>query len=92
MNNETSTSIAGDYTTACATFRRFFGGETPLEADAVYFRELDNDFGHAIDIKEELKRFHAWALDHGHAKLANPRHRFRSWLHRAIQFGNHRQQ
>lgn len=71
-----------------ATFRRFFGTSNAVgPADFAYFEELISDFGDELDVNEEMKRFQAWTLDHGYSTVPNPHHRFRSWLHRARQYG-----
>jgi hypothetical protein len=63
-------------------FYDLFSDIRPLgQRDLAYFRGLLVDFGHH-DIREELKRFHAWSLDKGDGAVQNPRSRFRSWLRR----------
>lgn len=67
-----------------ARFYDFFTEARPQsQLDFVYFDGLVADFGDKLDILEEMKQFHAWALDQHGPAIRQPRSRFRNWLIRA---------
>jgi len=71
-------------------FYNLFEDVQPLgQRDIAYFQGLLLDFGHHLDLHEELKRFQAWSLDKGDSAAQYPRSRFRDWLRRALAYRRH---
>ena len=60
--------------------------------DFAYFDGLVADFGDALDLMEEMKRFHAWSLDRASSGVViqHPRSRFRNWLRLAVGYDSNR--
>lgn len=71
-------------------FYNLFDDVRPLgQRDLAYFHGLLIDFGHHLDLGDELKRFQAWSLDKGDGAAQYPRSRFRGWLRRAMDYRRH---
>lgn len=56
-----------------------------VEKDPKYFSRLIAEFPD-LDLDDELRQYHAWALDQPDHKKIYYRSRFRSWLKTSLQF------
>lgn len=54
--------------------------------DERFFNEIITEFSATLDVKDQLKQFHAWCLDQHPTKILNCRFRFRSWLKNAANY------
>ena len=54
--------------------------------DVRFFEELIEEFSGSVDVKNQLKQFHAWCLDQHPTVVKNIRFRFRGWLTNTKQY------
>lgn len=89
-DTEASHATGDDVADLSEIFYNLFDDVRPLgQRDFAYFHGLLTDFGHQLDLVDELKRFQAWSLDKGNGAVQYPRSRFRDWLRRALDYRRH---
>lgn len=70
-----------------ATITQLFSHFRPNpDDDERFFSEVIAEFSPVLDVKDQLKQFHAWCVDQHPTKITNCRFRFRSWLKNASNY------